>query len=67
MEVMGAHSDETNRFIVAGLPMHNEEETTSTVVTKARRHVDAVICNVDGSSDSSARLEDKHGAIVGRH
>ena len=67
MEVMGAHSDETNRFIVAGMPMYNEEETIGTVVTKALRHVDAVICIDDGSSDSSARIAEKCGAIVVRH
>ena len=64
---MGAHSDETNRFIVAGMPMYNEEETIGTVVTKALRHVDAVICIDDGSSDSSARIAEKCGAIVVRH
>ncbi len=67
MEVVGAHSDGINRFIVAGMPMYNEEETIGTVVTKALRHVDAVICIDDGSSDSSARIAEKCGAIVVRH
>ena len=67
MEVMGAHSSESKRFIVAGMPMYNEEETIGTVVTKALRHVDAVICIDDGSSDSSARIAEKCGAIVVRH
>ena len=67
MEVMGAHSFESKRFIVAGMPMYNEEETIGTVVTKALRHVDAVICIDDGSSDSSARIAEKCGAIVVRH
>ena len=67
MEVVGAHSGETKRFIVAGMPMYNEEETIGTVVTKALRHVDAVICIDDGSSDSSARIAEKCGAIVVRH
>ena len=67
MEVVDAHSDETKRFIVAGMPMYNEEETIGTVVTKALRHVDAVICIDDGSSDSSARIAEKCGAIVVRH
>jgi len=67
VEVEGAHSDETNRFIVAGMPMYNEEETIGTVVTKALRYVDAVICIDDGSSDSSARIAEKCGAIVVRH
>ena len=67
MEVVDAHSDEAKRFIVAGMPMYNEEETIGTVVTKALRHVDAVICIDDGSSDSSARIAEKCGAIVVRH
>ena len=64
---MGALSSESKRFIVAGMPMYNEEETIGTVVTKALRHVDAVICIDDGSSDSSARIAEKCGAIVVRH
>jgi glycosyltransferase involved in cell wall biosynthesis len=62
-----AHTDETKRFIVAGMPMYNEEETIGTVVTMALRYVDAVICIDDGSSDSSARIAEKCGAIVIRH
>lgn len=62
-----AHTGETKRFIVAGMPMYNEEETIGTVVTMALRHVDAVICIDDGSSDSSARIAEKCGATVIRH
>ena len=62
-----AHTDETKPFIVAGMPMYNEEETIGTVVTMALRYVDAVICIDDGSSDSSARIAEKCGAIVVRH
>jgi len=62
-----ADTDETKRFIVAGMPMYNEEETIGTVVTMALRYVDAVICVDDGSSDSSARIAEKCGAIVIRH
>ena len=47
--------------------MYNEEETIGTVVTMALRYVDAVICIDDGSSDSSARIAEKCGAIVVRH
>ncbi|MDP6334263.1 MAG: glycosyltransferase family 2 protein [Candidatus Poseidoniaceae archaeon] len=62
-----AHADEAKRFIVAGMPMYNEEETIGTVVTMALRYADAVICVDDGSSDSSARIAEKCGAIVVRH
>jgi glycosyltransferase involved in cell wall biosynthesis len=67
VEMGDAHTDETKPFIVAGMPMYNEEETIGTVVTMALRYVDAVICIDDGSSDSSARIAEKCGAIVVRH
>tara|TARA_X000001036_G_scaffold437667_1_gene483535 strand:+ start:14816 stop:15760 length:945 start_codon:yes stop_codon:yes gene_type:complete len=67
VEMGDAHNDEAKRFIVAGMPMYNEEETIGTVVTMALRYVDAVICIDDGSSDSSARIAEKCGAIVIRH
>ena len=35
--------------IVAGMPMYNEEETIGSVVTRALRYVDEVICIDDGS------------------
>ncbi|MBK70878.1 MAG: dolichyl-phosphate mannose synthase [Euryarchaeota archaeon] len=54
-------------FIVAGMPVFNEEETIGTVVTLAMKHVDAVVCVDDGSSDSSARIAESCGAIVVRH
>jgi len=59
--------DSTQPFIVAGMPMYNEEETIGTVVTTTLRHVDAVICIDDGSSDSSARIAEACGATVIRH
>lgn len=67
MEMGDAHADEAKCFIVAGMPMYNEEETIGTVVTMALRYADAVICVDDGSSDSSARIAEKCGAIVVRH
>ena len=54
-------------IIIAGMPMYNEEETIGTVVTMTLKHVDAVICIDDGSSDSSARIAEACGAIVVRH
>ena len=54
-------------FIVAGMPMYNEEETIGTVVTLALKYADAVICVDDGSSDSSARIAEACGATVIRH
>ena len=54
-------------FVVAGMPMYNEEETIGTVVLRALRHVDKVICIDDGSSDASARIAEACGATVIRH
>ncbi|MCS5533003.1 MAG: glycosyltransferase family 2 protein [Candidatus Poseidoniaceae archaeon] len=67
VNTMSSAPAETKPFIVAGMPMYNEEETIGTVVTMALRHVDAVICVDDGSSDSSARIAEACGAIVHRH
>ena len=64
---MGEQEQPPRSFVVAGMPMYNEEETIGTVVTTALRHVDAVICIDDGSSDSSARIAEACGAIVYRH
>ena len=60
-------SNFSSPLIVAGLPIYNEEETIGTVVRKTSRYVDTVICVDDGSSDSSARITEKCGAIVERH
>lgn len=60
-------ADEAKTFIVAGMPMYNEEETIGTVVTLALKYSDAVICVDDGSSDSSARIAEACGATVIRH
>ena len=62
-----AKADVGTPFIVAGMPMYNEEETIGTVVTLALKYADAVICVDDGSSDSSARIAEACGATVIRH
>jgi len=58
---------EDGPYIIAGMPMYNEEETIGSVVTRALRHVNEVICIDDGSSDSSARIAEACGATVIRH
>ena len=60
-------ADDGAPFIVAGMPMYNEEETIGTVVTLALKYADAVVCVDDGSSDSSARIAEACGATVIRH
>ncbi len=59
--------DTAEPYIVAGMPMYNEEETIGSVVVRALRHVDEVICIDDGSSDASARIAEACGATVIRH
>lgn len=54
-------------YIVAGMPMYNEEETIGSVVTRTLRHVDEVVCIDDGSSDACARIAEACGATVIRH
>ena len=57
----------TRPFVVAGMPMYTEEETIGSVVIRALRHVDKVVCIDDGSSDASARIAEACGATVVRH
>ena len=57
----------TRPFVVAGMPMYNEEETIGSVVIRALRHVDKVVCIDDGSSDASARIAEACDATVVRH
>ncbi|MDA7491944.1 glycosyltransferase family 2 protein [Candidatus Poseidonia sp.] len=59
--------DTSSPYIVAGMPMYNEEETIGSVVTRTLRHVDEVVCIDDGSSDASARIAEACGATVIRH
>lgn len=59
--------DTSTPYIVAGMPMYNEEETIGSVVTRTLRHVDEVVCIDDGSSDASARIAEACGATVIRH
>ena len=63
----GEPSRTDSPYIVAGMPMYNEEETIGSVVIRALRHVDEVICIDDGSSDASARIAEACGATVIRH
>lgn len=64
---VGMVRDTSSPYIVAGMPMYNEEETIGSVVTRTLRHVDEVVCIDDGSSDASARIAEACGATVIRH
>jgi glycosyltransferase involved in cell wall biosynthesis len=54
-------------MIVAALPAYNEERTIAKVTIGALRHVDKVLIVDDGSSDATAEIAEKLGAIVIRH
>lgn len=54
-------------MIVAGIPAYNEEKTIARVVLLAQKHVDKVIVCDDGSTDFTADIADRLGAIVIRH
>jgi len=53
--------------IVAGIPAFNEEETIAKVVVRSSRRVDKVLVVDDGSSDDTALIAEKLGAVVVRH
>jgi len=54
-------------MIVAALPAYNEERTIAKVTIGALRHVDRVLIVDDGSSDATAEIAEKLGAVVIRH
>jgi glycosyltransferase involved in cell wall biosynthesis len=53
--------------VVAGVPAFNEEGTIAKVVTRARRHSDAVVVVDDGSTDDTALIAKALGAEVVSH
>ncbi|MEM2902144.1 MAG: glycosyltransferase, partial [Candidatus Bathyarchaeia archaeon] len=54
-------------FIVACIPAYNEEASIGKVVLRAQRHVDRVLVCDDGSTDMTAELAERLGAVVVRH
>jgi glycosyltransferase involved in cell wall biosynthesis len=54
-------------MIVAALPAYNEEKTIAKVTIRASRQVDKVLVVDDGSSDATAEIAEKLGAIVIKH
>jgi len=53
--------------IVLCIPAYNEEKNISTVINKARSHVNEIIVCNDGSSDDTAKLARQEGALVVNH
>lgn len=54
-------------MIIAGIPAYNEEKTIARVVLLAQKHVDMVVVCDDGSSDFTAEIAQRLGAVVMRH
>ncbi len=54
-------------LVVAGIPAYNEEKTIAHVVLRAQKQVDVVIVCDDGSSDLTAEIAQRLGAVVVRH
>lgn len=53
--------------IVAAIPCFNTEATIADVVIKAKKHVDRVLVIDDGSTDDTAAIAKKAGAMVVSH
>jgi len=54
-------------FVVAAIPAFNEEKTIAKMILGAQRHVDRVVVCDDGSTDLTAEIAEKLGALVVRH
>ena len=52
--------------VVAAIPCYNEERFIGSVVAKAKKYVDTVVVIDDGSTDDSAEIAERVGAIVRR-
>ena len=52
---------------IACIPAYNEEKTIAKVVLLTKKYVDKVIVCDDGSTDMTAEIAEKVGAIVARH
>ncbi len=58
---------EDNPLIVAAIPAFNERRTIAKVVLQAQKLVDRVMVCDDGSTDLTAEIAEKLGALVIRH
>lgn len=67
MGVMGMFKREDKPFIVACIPAFNEEKTIAKVVLQTQNYVDRVMVCDDGSTDMTAEIAERLGAVVIRH
>jgi len=60
--------DSSNSLVViVGIPAYNEEKTIAKVVLNAQAHAHVVVVCDDGSSDLTAEIAERMGAVVIRH
>jgi len=65
---MSASTEQGNRpFIVACIPAYNEESTIASVILETEKHVSKVIVVNDGSTDHTAEIAKRIGALVISH
>ena len=53
--------------IIAVIPAYNEEKTIATVIIETEKHVNKIIVVDDGSTDHTAEIAQRMGAIVIQH
>ena len=53
--------------VAAAIPCYNEARFIAEVVSRVRKHVDLVVVVDDGSTDGTAALAERAGALVVRH
>ena len=67
--VQGEMSLQTNdeRVIVVGIPAYNEEKHIAAVVIGSQKHATKVVVCDDGSTDMTAEIADRLGAVLIKH
>lgn len=60
-------SNDAGSLIVVGIPAYNEEKTIAQVIIGAQKYSHIVIVCDDGSTDLTAEIAERLGAIVVRH
>lgn len=66
-DVMDTFNHGGKPLVVACIPAFNEEKTIAKVVLQAQRYVDKVMVCDDGSTDMTAEIAERLGAVVIKH
>ncbi len=57
----------SNLIVVVGIPAFNEEKTIAKIVIGAQKYAQLVVVCDDGSTDLTAEIAERLGAVVVRH